>query len=99
MPLANTAAKLAHCYEKAWHSYTTSEEIHHKSTRIAFQRWTGVRVSPREKREGEVIVIGVGDVCEHRKAIIHKPCFYNQRSKVCFVYLLRLDELSSQAFS
>ena len=43
-------AKLAHGYEKVWHSCATPEEIHHKSTRIAFQRWTGVRVSPREKR-------------------------------------------------
>lgn len=65
MPLANPDAKLAHNYEKVWHSYATSEEIHHKSTRIAFQRWTGVRVSPREKRKGEVIVIGVRDVNKH----------------------------------
>jgi hypothetical protein len=63
--LANTAAKLAHNYEKVWHSYETPEEIHPESTRIAFQRWTGVRVSPREKRKGEVIVIGVRDVNKH----------------------------------
>ena len=62
-----------------------------KSTRIAFQRRTGVRVSPREKREGEVIVVGIGDVCEHNKTIIHKPCFDNHCSKVdYFLRLLRL---------
>ena len=54
MPLANPDAKLAHGYEKVWHSCATPEESHPESTRIAFQRWTGVRVSPREKREGEM---------------------------------------------
>ena len=41
MPLANTAAKLAYGYEKVWHSCASSEEIHHKSTQIAFgiQQW------------------------------------------------------------